>query len=102
VQAGLFTKLFGIGAGSSYRTKSGEARTYIHNYPVYLLVFDGLFGLAAFLIMMVWVCWRLLVRWWVNGDDLALATLGVAAALFSNSLLFATHKLVQSGPGRVV
>lgn len=91
----LQEKLFGIGAGETFTTQTGEARRYIHFYPLYLLVFHGLIGFGALVVMMTWICWGNLVRWWRDGDAHALATLGVAAAIYVNSLLFATHKLIS-------
>ncbi len=93
-QAAWHVKIFGIGAGNKYQTASGEMRTYIHNYPVYILLFNGALGLAAFVFFFGALVWQALRRWWLDGDVIGLAVLTAIASLSVYGLLFAVHKLI--------
>ena len=90
----IVEKLFGIGAGIPFTTASGEARTYIHDYPLYILLYQGAFGVLAYILLYATLSWRALKLWWARGDEVALGVLGVLIILHVYALAFAVHKLV--------
>jgi len=91
----LLEKMFGIGAGNAFVTSNGERRTYVHNYLIYLILYQGVFGVLTFLILVASLGLRSIRGWWRSGDTCSLAALGALAALYSNSMLFAVHKLLS-------
>jgi hypothetical protein len=86
--------LMGRGAGNPFQSGYGS-QTYIHNYPIYLLVYNGLLGLGLYVSVALGVLWVLLRRWWITCSDLYLATVGIFVALNLSGLLFAVHKLLS-------
>lgn len=88
-------KIFGIGAGNSFTLKDGTERTYIHNWPLYLLLYQGVFGVVAFTLFIVSLSTSALVRWWRHNDLVSLGSLGILATMYSSSLFFSNHKLIS-------
>jgi hypothetical protein len=86
--------LFGIGAGTPFFTGSGEPRTYIHNLPIYLLLYNGAVGLALYVLLQLGVAWGFVRRVQAKNDFTAFACVSMLAVLNGFALLFAVHKLV--------
>ncbi|HYE01190.1 MAG TPA: hypothetical protein VEH84_17530 [Alphaproteobacteria bacterium] len=85
--------LIGIGAGRPFKAE-GRMQTYIHNLPIYLLLYNGALGLLASAAFYALLAWALLRRWFVGGEAASLALVCLVAALGAYSLLFAVHKLI--------
>lgn len=92
--SGPLAWLFGIGVGTPFETADGTPRTYIHNYPIYLLLYNGSIGLLSYLVLQLGLIFLFLRRWLKKEDQVALACLVVLAALGAFSLFFAVHKLI--------
>lgn len=90
--SGLFTLLFGIGAGNSFIVASGEERTYIHNLSIYSLVYGGVYGF----IVTLWLYYTLLKTFVVRSlQTQQIIYIGFAAllsSLYCYGQLFAVHK----------
>lgn len=91
----VLEQLFGIGAGLPFTTSTGEPRTYIHNYPIYVLLYQGVLGFVAYLVLYAVLSWRALICFWKQADLVALAAFATLAAFHVNALFFAVHKLVS-------
>jgi hypothetical protein len=94
INGGPLTWLFGIGVGTSFETADGSPRTYVHNYPLYLLLYNGIVGALAYLVLQANLALWFLRRWLKNGDQAALACLALLTSLGVFSLFFAVHKLI--------
>lgn len=88
-------KLIGIGAGNPFKLKDGTERTYVHNWPIYLLLYQGIFGVVAFTIFIATLGFTALRQWWVRNDVISLASLGILATMYSSATFFANHKLLS-------
>lgn len=83
----------GIGAGESFVTAGGESRTYVHNLPLYGLVYFGAPGLAGILLGYLLLVVGLLRRGWRDGDPRYLALAVMVGGMFLYAQFFAVHKL---------
>lgn len=88
-------KLLGIGAGNPFTLMDGTERTYVHNWPIYLLLYQGIFGVVAFTIFIATLGFTALRQWWVRNDVISLASLGILATMYSSAMFFANHKLLS-------
>ncbi|GMO77879.1 hypothetical protein BwSH20_47760 [Bradyrhizobium ottawaense] len=88
------TWAFGIGAGTPFTTKSGEPRTYIHNLPLYLLLYNGAVGLVLNVVLQIGLIASFFNRVRRDDDAVAFACLSMVIILNCFALLFAVHKLI--------
>lgn len=95
LKGNLLEKAIGIGAGRPFVTGSGEPRTYIHNFPLYVLLYQGALGLAAWIGLGALVALRLFSRFLCFRDWVAGAMLIIWLSLQFYALMFAVHKLVS-------
>ncbi|MDX1901429.1 MAG: O-antigen ligase family protein [Gammaproteobacteria bacterium] len=92
MNAGPISWLFGIGAGNSFMTPTGEERTYIHNLCLYSLVYGGLFGLISCLFLYFTLIKSLLLRAHQTNNAIYIAFLALLCSLFFYGQFFAVHK----------
>ncbi|OSJ14101.1 hypothetical protein BST63_17875 [Bradyrhizobium canariense] len=88
------TWTFGIGAGTPFMTRSGEPRTYIHNLPLYLLLYNGAVGLVLYILLQVGLVLSFFRRVVRDNDAVAFSCLSILVTLNCFALLFAVHKLI--------
>src|SRR5690606_19803583 len=73
----IVEKVFGIGAGNPFTLNDGTERTYVHNWPLYLILYQGIFGVVAFTIFITTLALTTLYQWWKRDDVVSLACLGI-------------------------
>lgn len=86
--------LFGIGAGKPFTTGADQQQTHIHNFPIYLLVYNGAVGLVATGLFYAALTLTLARMWRRTGDLSVLGLMALLIAIGLYSLTFAIHKLV--------
>lgn len=91
----IVEKVFGIGAGNPFTLNDGTERTYVHNWPLYLILYQGIFGVVAFTIFITTLALTTLYQWWKRDDVVSLACLGILATMYSSAMFFANHKLIS-------
>ncbi|WP_338317496.1 hypothetical protein, partial [Bradyrhizobium ottawaense] len=77
-----------------FTTKSGEPRTYIHNLPLYLLLYNGAVGLVLNVVLQIGLIASFFNRVRRDDDAVAFACLSMVIILNCFALLFAVHKLI--------
>lgn len=90
--SGLLGWLFGIGAGHTFIVANGEERAYIHNLLIYSLVYGGLTGLAACILLYATAFKTLIIRASETQQLIYLAMAALLGSLFFYGQLFAVHK----------
>lgn len=90
--SGIFSMIFGIGAGNVFTVASGEERTYIHNILIYCLVYGGFYGLFTCLFLYFILFKTLIARAMQSGQTIYLAFAALLVSLFTYAQLFAVHK----------
>jgi hypothetical protein len=92
---GLLEKVIGMGAGKPFKTAAGEERTYIHNFPLYVLLYQGIIGIVIWLVLNGTIAWRLFNTFIHSGSIRCAAVLSLFVSLQVLALLFAVHKLLS-------
>lgn len=87
--------LVGIGTGMSFITATGEERTYVHNFVLYLLLYNGAIGLVLVAGLYVVLFAALVQRAFARRAPEYLACAALLVALFVYSQFFAVHKLLS-------
>lgn len=90
--SGILSLFFGIGAGNTFTTESGEERSYIHNLTLYHLVYGGLYGLVVCLWLYYSIFKMLLYRAIETKKIIYFSFAALFSSIFLYSQLFAIHK----------